>query len=413
MESKFAKTPVALGVALALGVAGPSQVLAQEDGDEAMEEIIVTAIRTSLMNAQSMKENADTFVDGVSASDIGALPDRSVAEALQRVPGINISRFKKTTDPDRFSVEGADVLIRGLPFVRSELNGRDVFSATGGTVLSFNDVSPELLGGVMVYKNVTADMIDGGIAGTVDLVTRKPLDSDGLKLAGSAEYNYGDIAEEGSPTFSFLGSNNWDTDVGSFGLQVGWAESELNTRSYASQVTDPCYRNPDTLDLQPDFGGTPCIRAQVPNDGNAFNEGILSPEEFAEATAGAVVVPKGAGVRTTGYERDRNAFSLVGQWESKSGELLVTAEYLRAEADLFVDENAMLAQVNNPNLYPRPAFGTDWTFGRNGSFETGTLSQNQWRGWYNCQPSNYDWSGPHRSTRIFPGRMLLACRRNL
>ena len=126
-----------------------------------------------------------------------------------------------------------------------------MFSATGGTKLSFNDVSPELLGSVLVYKNATADMIDGGIAGTVDLRTRKPLDTDGLRLAGSAEYNYGDIAKEASPTISFLGSNTWDTDSGSFGLQVGYAQSELNTRSYASQVTDPCYRNPAGLDLQP------------------------------------------------------------------------------------------------------------------------------------------------------------------
>ncbi|MEJ2171693.1 MAG: TonB-dependent receptor [Woeseiaceae bacterium] len=396
MQTNFMKSPVAVGVALALGAAGPSQVIAQEDDSDQIEEIIVTAIRSSLQSAQALKENSDTFVDAVTASDIGALPDRSVAEALQRVPGVSIGRFKKTTDPDRFSVEGADVLIRGLPFVRSELNGRDVFSATGGTVLSFNDVSPELLGGVMVYKNVTADMIDGGIAGTVDLVTRKPLDTDGLKLAGSAEMNYGDIAEEASPTFSFLGSNKWETSGGAFGLQLGYAQSELNTRSYASQVTDPCYRDPDTLELQPDFGGTPCIRAQVPNDANGFNDGTLSPEEFAQATEGAVIVPKGAGVRTTGYEREREAFSLVGQWESNDGELLVTAEYLRAEAELFVDEASMLAQVNNPNLYPRPAFGTDWAFSNNGTFETGTLSQNQWRGWYNCQPSNYDWSGPQQ-----------------
>ena len=68
--------------------------------------------------------------------DIGALPDRSVAETLQRIPGITIGRFEKTTDPDRFSVEGTGVIVRGLPFVRSELNGREIFSATGGRVLA-------------------------------------------------------------------------------------------------------------------------------------------------------------------------------------------------------------------------------------------------------------------------------------
>jgi TonB-dependent receptor len=378
MQSNFVKKPVAVGVALALGMGGAAQAIAQED--EAIEEVIVTGIRGSLSSAQNMKENADTFVDGVTASDIGALPDRSVAEALQRVPGVNIGRFKKTSDPDRFSVEGADVVIRGLPFVRSELNGRDVFSANGGTVLSFNDISPELLGSVLVYKNTTADMIEGGIAGTVDLVTRKPLDSDGLRLAGSAEYNYGDIAKEGSPTISFLGSNNWETAGGRLGLQLGYAQSELNTRSYASQVTDPCYRA-DTLDTQ-------CIRAAGVSSGGV-EQPDLGPDEFPPA--GTVIVPKGAGVRTTGYERDRKAFSLVGQWESNDGRLLVTAEYLRAEADLDVDEHSLLALVNNDDDPPTtpPASGSDWAF-NNGSFESGTLSQVSWRGLENCVPGSID-----------------------
>ena len=87
------KTPLAAGVALALGVSGAGQVIAQEDSDTtsddapvAMEEVVVTGIRASLISAQSLKENADTFVDGVTSQDIGALPDRSVAEALPTAP---------------------------------------------------------------------------------------------------------------------------------------------------------------------------------------------------------------------------------------------------------------------------------------------------------------------------------------
>ena len=179
--------------------AEPDPAAADVQGDETADEdsqIIVTGYRAALQSAQSRKENADTVVDVITAEDIGALPDRSVAEALQRVPGVNIGRFEKTSDPDRFSVEGTGVIVRGLPFVRSELNGRDIFSATGGRELSFNDVSPELLGRVEVFKNVTADMIDGGIAGTVNLVTRKPLENPGFHIAGSIEGNYGDLAKE-------------------------------------------------------------------------------------------------------------------------------------------------------------------------------------------------------------------------
>jgi TonB-dependent receptor len=279
-------------------------------------------------------------------------------------------------------VEGADVIIRGLGFVRSELNGRDVFSATGGTVLSFNDVSPELVGSIEVYKNATADMIDGGIAGTVNLVTRKPLDTDGLKIAGSAEMNWGDIAEETSPTVSFLGSNNWDTDNGTFGLQLGVAQSELIYRSYNSQVTDPCYRDPS--DFSNATGGA-CIRIAPTSDG-FIGDPVFTPDNFPPD--GAVAVPKGAGVRTTGYERERQTASLVGQWESNDGDLLVTAEYMRAKADLFVDEHAILALVNDPGLWPEPAAGTNWNFDNNGGFQSGVLSQSAWRGLDNCAPGS-------------------------
>jgi TonB-dependent receptor len=238
----------------------------------------------------------------------------------------------------------------------------------------------KLLGSVLVYKNTTADMIDGGIAGTVDLVTRKPLDTDGFKLAGSAEMNWGDIAEESSPTVSFLGSNTWDTNNGRFGLQLGVAQSELNTRSYASQVTDPCYREASL-----DSG---CIRVAPVFDFGVGGDLNFTPDNFPPA--GSVIVPKGAGVRTTGYERDREAISLVGQWESNDGNLLVTAEYLRAEANLFVDEHAMLALVNDDNLFPTPAAGTNWNIGNNGSFQSGVLSQVAWRGEDNCAPGSID-----------------------
>jgi hypothetical protein len=80
-----------------------------------------------------------------------------VTEALQRVPGVSINRFAAGVDPDHFSVEGSGVVVRGLNFVRSELNGRDTFSANNGRALSFADVPSELMGGVDVFKSPSAD----------------------------------------------------------------------------------------------------------------------------------------------------------------------------------------------------------------------------------------------------------------
>ena len=234
---RFLALSTASSIALSAMIAAPAVAQDADVGDdEAAEEenaIVVTGFRAALESAQDIKRDSDTFVDAIT-EDIGALPDRSVAEALQRVPGVNIGRFEKPSDPDRFSVEGTGVIVRGLPFVRSELNGRDIFSATGGRVLSFNDVSPELLGRVEVFKNTTADMVDGGVAGTVNLVTRKPLDTNGLKVAGTIGTTYGDLREEWTPEFSGLVSNTWDTGAGTFGLQLGYAYSELKSRTDAS-----------------------------------------------------------------------------------------------------------------------------------------------------------------------------------
>ena len=111
------------------------------------------AFARASQNSQNIKRNSDTVVDVITAQDIGALPDRSVTEALQRVPGVAMNRFAGTSDPDHFSAEGSGVVIRGLTFVRSEFNGRDTFS-TGvyGQAINFQDVPAELLGSVEVYK---------------------------------------------------------------------------------------------------------------------------------------------------------------------------------------------------------------------------------------------------------------------
>lgn len=332
--------------------------------DEDDDEVIVTGFKQSLQRAQDIKLNADTFVDAITAEDIGALPDRSVAEALQRVPGVNISRFSQADDPDRFSVEGSGVIVRGLPFVRSELNGREVFSANGGRNLSFNDVSPELLGGVEVFKNTTADMVDGGISGTVNLITRKPLDELGPRFAGTVEANYGDLAEEVSPAFSGLISHSYETKAGAFGLQLGYAQSELVSRTDASQVTDPCYRDASLT--------SGCIRVRPVGSGGFSGDQQFNASNFPPA--GTVIVPKGAGIRTNTFDRDRSALSLIGQWESPNRELLVTAEYLRADADQRLDEYSILALVNNDAIFPIPVAGTTFDFDANGVFQSGALT---------------------------------------
>jgi outer membrane receptor protein involved in Fe transport len=340
---------------------------AAEIADEAETEIVVSGFRASLESAQNIKRNADTFVDAVTAEDIGALPDRSVAETLQRIPGITIGRFEKTTDPDRFSVEGTGVIIRGLPFARSELNGRDIFSATGGRELSFNDVSPELLGRVEVFKNVTADMIEGGPSGTVNLVTRKPLDKAGLNIAGTIGANVGDLREEWAPEFSVLASNTFNSNIGTFGIQASYAYSELKSRTDATQVADPCYRA-SSLD-------GPCLRALSVGSGGFVGDPNFDTANFPPA--GSVLVPKGAGIRSTGLDRTREAFSGVLQYEDPTGNFVATFQWLRAEANFETEEFALISRVDDEALFPEALTGTSFEYDASGIFQRGILSQRQ------------------------------------
>src|SRR3546814_20268705 len=110
-----------------------------------------------------------------------------VSSALQRVPGITVSRLQSTDDSTHPSGEPAGVLIRGLTFVRTEVNGRDSFSADSYRGLNFNDISPELMARIDAYKNQTANINQGGIAGTVALRTRLPFDAPALIVHATAK----------------------------------------------------------------------------------------------------------------------------------------------------------------------------------------------------------------------------------
>lgn len=282
------------------------------------DEIIATGIRQSLENAQDIKRDADTFVDSITASDIGALPDRSVLEALQRVPGVSISRFAGGDDPDHFSVEGSGVVIRGLSFVRSEFNGRDTFSANNGRALGFQDVPPELVGGVDVFKNQTADMVEGGISGVVNLRTLKPFDRTDRTIAATVDATYTDYADKVSPSVSGLYSNRWDTDSGEFGLLASVAYSNLKSRSSGFRIA-PIYP------YNPTFTGV------------------------GSATAtDNIAAPAGASIQDQQFDRDRFGVTLAGQWASNDGKHQATAEFIRSDSTQAWTEHTIQAE-EDPN----------------------------------------------------------------
>ena len=295
-------TALALGAIAVSPVANaqtaPAAGETKTESSETIQEVVVTGLRRSLETSQEIKKNAEVFVDSITSDDIGALPDRSVTEALQRVPGVSISRFAAGADPDHFSIEGSGVVVRGLPQVRSELNGRDTFSANAGRFLSFSDVPPELLGGVDVFKNQSAEMIEGGLAGTVNLRTLTPFDVDGQRFAASIEGNYGDFAEAWAPTASMLYTNRWEVGSGEIGFLIDGTYSELKSRSDGIQISSFKKQARDNL-----FG------ADTP-----------------------VYVPEGAAFRSQDYDRERTGIAMAFQWKNSDDSKRATLQYLRSDA---------------------------------------------------------------------------------
>ena len=317
--------------------AGPVQAQQSDDDGNGnardVEEIVVTAQRRSIMSAQEIKRDADQIVDSIVATDIGKLPDRSVTEALQRIPGVSITHFKELNDPEHFSAEGSGVMVRGLTMVRSELNGRDSFTADGGRALSFQDVPPELLQRVDVYKNQSANLIEGGLGGTVDLRTKRPFDYDGMELALTTEGNYGDFVEEISPSASLLLSNRWDVGEGEIGILLDFAYSEAATR------TDGVYS-----------------RAFFPRDD-------LLPGE-------RVYVPRGADWRSYEFDRERQGAYGVLQWRVNDT-VDMNFQVFNSEYEERWDEDSIF--VDNWPYDIIPAAGTDFTYDSNNVFIEGRL----------------------------------------
>lgn len=225
--------------ALTLAICGTSSsALAQsaEKADSAASQddsaIIVTGRRAAMQAADQRKKNSDAIINSVVADEAGKLPDNSITEVLQRVSGVTIVRFGALGDPDHFSVEGSGIQVRGLSGVASRLNGREIFSANGGRALNWGDVTPELMQAVDVYKSSTADLIEGGTGGQVDLSTKLPFNfSEGWHFSGSADISQGDLAKATDYSASGLIAGRWNTGIGDIGIVVDLAQSRLTSRS--------------------------------------------------------------------------------------------------------------------------------------------------------------------------------------
>ena len=220
--------------------------------DPELEVIEVRGFSRSLIQSLNQKRFSDTVSEQLSADDLGALPDVSMADALTRLPGISAVRT---------GGQAAEINIRGLSggFVFSTLNGREQVSTSGSRSIEFHQYPSELISSAAVYKSPKASLIEGGVAGTVELQTASPLDNDQQhKFTANVRGMYNDRASEvfdateygDRISFSYQGKFLDDT----LGVALGYAR--LFQPSVATQFIGFAYNgNKDVDGLANDTDG--------------------------------------------------------------------------------------------------------------------------------------------------------------
>ena len=258
--------PIFLAVVLTNQAWAAENVQSESDGVKVVEEVVVTGFRGSLVNSMNAKRNATGVVDAIFAEDIAEFPDNNLAESLQRIPGVAISRA---------GGEGRQITVRGLgpDFTRVRVNGMDSMSSTGGTDaiggnnrgrgFDFNTFSSDLFSNLIVSKTNSAEQGEGSLGATVDLKTARPMDMDDMTLSVNGNIGYNDQSESVDPKLAVLFSKQFSDTFGAL-FSVSYADREIldegnstvrwdgtyNAGSYNGE-TDPNAIGPDGM-LSPD-----------------------------------------------------------------------------------------------------------------------------------------------------------------
>ncbi len=290
----FKKGVLASSIAMILAGVSSQAIAAEESAvkKDEVEVIQVTGIRGSLKSNINAKKFADAAVDVINAEDIGKFPDKNVAESLQRIPGITVQR--------QFG-EGAGVSIRGagVDLTQTSLNGQNVAS-TGWFVLepakrSFNyELLPsEIVGGLEVYKTSQADILEGGVGGTVIVNTRKPLDLDANTVYGSVEAQYADDSGKTDPQFS--GMYSWKNDEENFGILVSGVSQERNLLRQGSEAWWAWGAGPVSFEQERERSAISAVVQYAPTDSLSFTLNAIDMKMAANNTNYALWLTRASG----------------------------------------------------------------------------------------------------------------------
>ena len=198
--------------------AAEADTVAAPDPADTGESIVVTGIRRSLQSAQNIRRNSEQIVDSVVAEDIGKLPDLNTAQTAARIPGVQVYRQ---------GGEAQNVLVRGLPNYTTTYNGREIFTAET-RVVALQDFPSSNIAALEVFKSSTADLVEPGLAGLINVRSRRPFDFREGQIAGSV-WALGTLQGRSiKPNFNLLGTKRWEFGDGQeFGLLLNVSRTEM------------------------------------------------------------------------------------------------------------------------------------------------------------------------------------------
>lgn len=199
-----------MALAVVPGAALAQDATATVAGDDNADAIVVTAIRQSIESAQAIKRDSDDIVESIVAEDIGKLPDVTAAESLARITGVQV---------DRNAGAAQGVRVRGLPDLTTTYNGREVFTAEGRSV-ALQDFPSNGIARLDVYKAASANLLEPGLAGLIDVRSRRPLDFKGTRVAGAITGLHWYQSQRLGVEANLLASTRWETGIGDMGLLI-------------------------------------------------------------------------------------------------------------------------------------------------------------------------------------------------
>lgn len=345
---KFTFNPLVLAMAACvLPAAAYAQEAAKSQNDEALEEVMVTgSFRASLANALNTKRNSANNVDAIVAEDMGKMPDLNLAESLQRVPGVAITRE---------GGEGRNITVRGLGpgFSATTLNGMEVPSSTGGLDSSggvnrgrsfdFNVFASELFNKIILNKSAKGSLEEGGLASTVELYSAKPFDNPGPHAVIGGSMAVDNLTGEDDPRVVGMFSNTFADDK--FGVLVSFAQSERNIRQEGfgsvrwTSAFDNSNRSFAGNDSTVAISGTPDPMANYPELDPANPKLVNEKLDF-------MLFPRLP--RMDSFNTDQKRTGVTGSFQFRPTDTMeFTLDYLKSDLKTEVSSYNLFAQFRN------------------------------------------------------------------